>query len=142
MIKILPIIFVCLMLSSCETVKEIQESDLANKAGSFELNPVQANSYWYNGKSYEYNEYQIEITTKPVSAKIQWNGKTIGTTPMIYRYSGTLDMDDRVVVRAIPVDENLRAEEAVLRIRTELPRKINIELSNNTKTETKDGKTF
>ena len=126
--RILLLILICLTLSSCETLKGIQENEGLNKIGSFQLNPVQPNNYWYNGKSYEYNEYEIEITTEPTSAKIRWNGKTIGTTPFVYRFSGVLDIDDRIVVSAIPVADNLPAQEATLRVRTELPRKIHFDL--------------
>lgn len=122
------LILACLSLSSCGTLKEIQENEGLKKAGSLQLNPVQENGYWYNGKSYEYNEYKIEITAEPVQAKIQWGGLTIGTTPFIYRFSGVLDTDDRIVVCAIPIDEKLPAQEAVLRIRKELPRKIHFDL--------------
>ena len=121
-------ILLCLCLSSCETLKEVQNSPGLNTLGSFKLGSVQENNYWYDGKSYEYNEYKIEITSEPVQAKIQWNGKTIGTTPFVYSYSGTLDRDERVVMQAIPVDSELPAQEAVLRVRTELPRKINFDL--------------
>jgi hypothetical protein len=128
MIRAMLLIFVCLTLSSCETLKEIRENEGLNKIGSFKLNPVQPNNYWYDGKSYEYNEYKIEITTEPVQAKIRWSGKIIGTTPFVYNFSGVLDVDDRVVVCAIPIDENLPAQEATLRIRKELPRKIHFDL--------------
>ena len=126
--RILLLILICMILSSCGTLKEIQENEGLKRIGSLQLNPVQPNNYWYNGKSYEYNEYEIEITTEPTSAKIRWNGKTIGTTPFVYRFSGVLDVDDRVVVSAIPIDEKLPAQEATLRIRTELPRKIHFDL--------------
>ena len=128
MTRIVFFVFLCLMLSSCGTLKEIQENEGLKKIGSLQLNPVQPNNYWYNGKSYEYNEYEIEITTEPTQAKIRWNGKSIGTTPFVYRYSGILDIDDRVVVAAIPMDDKLPAQEATLRIRTELPRKIHFDL--------------
>ena len=128
MIRILLLILVCLTLSSCGTLKEIQENEGLKRIGSLQLNPVQPNNYWYNGKSYEYNEYEIEITTEPTSAKIRWDGKTIGTTPFVYRFSGVLDVDDRVVVSAIPIDEKLPSQEATLRVRTELPRKIHFDL--------------
>ena len=128
MIRAILLVFVCLTLSSCGTLKEIQENEGLKRIGSLQLNPVQPNNYWYNGKSYEYNEYEIEITTEPTSAKIRWNGKAIGTTPFVYRFSGVLDVDDRVVVSAIPIDEKLPAQEATLRIRTELPRKIHFDL--------------
>ena len=129
MIRAILLIVMCLTLSSCGTLKELQEGELAKTVGSFQMNPVQPNAYWYDGKSYEYNDYAIEIVTEPVFAKIQWNGKTIGTTPLIYRFSGVLDRDDRVVIRAIPIDETLPAQEAVLRVRTELPRKIHFDLN-------------
>ena len=129
MIKAILMLLLCICLSSCETLKEVQNSPALNAIGSLELNPVRENSYWYNGKSYEYNEYKIQITSEPVPAKIQWDGKTIGKTPFIYRYSGTLDRDDRVIVRAIPIDGDLPAQEAVLRVRTELPRNINFDLN-------------
>jgi len=130
MIKAFLMILLCISLSSCETLKEIQNSPGLKTVGSFKLGSVQENNYWYDGKSYEYNEYKIEITSEPVSAKIQWNGKTIGTTPLVYSYSGTLDRDERVVMRAIPVDVELPAQEAVFRVRTELPRQINFDLRN------------
>ena len=127
-IKTFVIICCCMVLSSCETLSNIQNDERVNAIGSFELNPVHPNNYWYNGNSYEYNEYQIEITAMPGQARIQWDGKTIGKTPLLYSFSGVLDRDDRVVIRAIPVDEKLPAQEAVLKIRTELPRKIHFDL--------------
>ncbi|MFH1190064.1 MAG: hypothetical protein V1682_05170 [Candidatus Omnitrophota bacterium] len=126
--RIFLMLLACLVLSSCETLEGIRANEGLNKIGSFQLNPVQENSYWYNGRSYEYNEYEIEITAEPVPAKIRWDGKTIGTTPFIYRFSGILDIDDRVVVNAVPIDKNLPAQEATLRIRDELPRKIHFDL--------------
>ncbi|MDD5173592.1 MAG: hypothetical protein PHV48_02055 [Candidatus Omnitrophica bacterium] len=128
MIRVILLMLVCLALSSCETLKNIRENEGLDKVGSFQLNPVQPDNYWYNGRSYEYNNYKIKVTAEPVRAKIQWNGKTIGTTPFVYRFSGVLDVDDRVVVRAIPIDENLPAQEAMLRIRKELPREIHFDL--------------
>jgi hypothetical protein len=117
------------MLSSCETLKNIQSADsLGGSVGSFRLDPVQENNYWYDGRSYEYNGYEIKVTSEPSPAIIQWNGKVIGTTPFTYRYTGTIDRDDRVTVCAIPKDEKLPAQEATLRIRTELPRKIHFDL--------------
>jgi hypothetical protein len=109
-------------------LKGIQENEGLNKVGSFRLNPVQPNSYWYDGTSYEYNEYKIEITSEPVKARIRWSDKTIGTTPFVYRFSGVVDKDDRIIIHAIPMDENMPAQEAILRIRTELPRKIHFKL--------------
>ncbi len=129
MTRAILLILICLALSSCETLKSIQENEGLNKIGSFQMDPVQPNAYWYDGRSYEYNEYEIEITAEPAPAKIRWNGKVIGTTPFIYRYSGVLDRDERVVVDAIPIDENLPAQEAVLKVRTELPRKIHFDLN-------------
>lgn len=128
MIRIIALIVCCLLLSSCETVRSVYAEETLDTIGSFELNPVQPNHYWYNGKSYEYNEYEIEITAEPSRAQIQWNGKNIGTTPLVYRFTGTLDRDDYIKVRAAPLDENLPAQEAKLRVRTELPRKIHFDL--------------
>jgi hypothetical protein len=128
MIRIIVLICCCLLLSSCETLKNIQSDEQLNAIGSFELNPVQSNNYWYNGKSYEYNEYEIEITSEPVQARIQWNGKNIGATPFVYRFTGILDRDEYVIVRAVPVDESMPAQEAKFRVRTELPRKIHFDL--------------
>lgn len=129
MTKVLLLILMCITLSSCETLNNIQNSDLVDKIGNFQLTPVQPNNYWYNGKSYEYNAYQIEITSGPVRANIKWDGKSIGTTPMVYSYSGTLNNDDNVRVRAIPLDENIPSQEAVLNINKELPRKIQFDLN-------------
>lgn len=128
MIKVIMIIALCVSLSSCETLKEVQDNPGLSRIGSLELNPVHENSYWYDGTSYEYNEYAIQVTSEPVPAKIQWNGKAIGTTPFTYRYTGILDRDERVIVRAIPLDGSLSSQEAVLRVRTELPRNINFDL--------------
>jgi hypothetical protein len=43
---------------------------------------------------------------------------------MTYKYSGTLDVGERVTVEAIPLDENINPQRDTLRIRDELPRKI------------------
>jgi hypothetical protein len=134
MIRAMLILAVCMSLSSCETMKTIQSQDsLGGTLGSFRLNPVQENSYWYDGKSYEYNKYEIEMTSAPDLAIVQWNGKMIGTTPFVYGYTGTLDRDERVVIRAIPKDGNLIPQEAVFRVRTELPRKIHFDLNKDHK---------
>ena len=128
MMRVLALIACCVVLSSCETMRSVQDDGRLHSIGSFELNPVQPNAYWYNGKTYEYNEYQIEITAEPCQAKVQWDGKAIGTTPFLYQFTGTLDRDDYIKIRAIPMDENLSAQEAVLRVRTELPRKMHFDL--------------
>ena len=51
MIRGLLLIILCMTLSSCETVKELQENEGLKKVGAFQLNPVQPDSYWYSGKS-------------------------------------------------------------------------------------------
>jgi len=106
----------------------VRENEAVERIGSFRLSPVKPNNYWYDGVSYEYNEYEINITSEPCEAKIQWAGKTIGTTPFVYRFTGTLDRDEYVRVRAIPLNGELPAQEAALRIRTELPREIHFRL--------------
>jgi len=121
----------CFLLSSCETIKEIRDNDMLGKVGSFELNPVQSNSYWYNGKSYEYKDYEISITSEPVQAAIKWQDGYIGKTPFIYRFTGILDRDERLVIRATPLEGELPAQEAILRIRAELPRKVHFDLRKN-----------
>ncbi len=119
----------CLSLSSCATISEIQNSQLSKTVGSFQLNPVQPNCYWYDGTSYEYNAYEIAITSQPGRAHIVWNGKFIGDTPFIYIFTGNLDRDERIVIQATPFDENEKPQEAVLKIRQELPRKIAFDLN-------------
>lgn len=123
-------VLACLIMSSCGTLKDLQEGQAAKTIGSFAMNPVEPNNYWYNGKSYEYNEYEIEINSGPGRAKIEWDGKAIGITPFKYRFTGVLDKDDYVKFRALPVDSKMPAQEAALRIRTELPRKIYFDLKN------------
>jgi len=129
MSRIILAIFLCMILSSCATLEEMQQSESLNKVGSFQLNPVQLNNYWYDGKSYEYNSYEIKVKSEPIQAKVEWEGKVIGTTPFIYRYTGILDLDDHITVRAIPVDRELPAQEHILRIRKELPREIRFDFS-------------
>jgi len=119
------------LLTSCETIKEIRENKVLDKVGSFQLNPVQPNNYWYDGKSYEYNKYQIEIFASPGRAHIILDGRYIGDTPLLYKYTGKLDRDDRVTFRVVPFDESVRPFEHVLKINDELPRKINFGLTKN-----------
>ena len=122
--NILLLLFVCMTLSSCETIKEIKENKILEKAGSFQLNPVHKNAYWYNGTSWEYNAYEIEITSAPGRAHIILNDKYIGDTPFVYRFTGTLDKGDRLAFRIMPFDEKIGQQESVLTIKDELPRKI------------------
>jgi hypothetical protein len=125
----IPLFFVlCVLLSSCETVKEIQKNDLIDKVGSFRLNPVQPGTYWYDGKTYEYNEYEIEMVSVPGRAHIKWDGKYIGDTPMKYSFTGSLDKGDAVKIIIIPFDEASASQEASLKIRDELPRKMSFDL--------------
>ena len=119
----------CLTLTGCEAMNNIRSSEAAKTAGSFQLNPVQPNNYWYNGTTYDYNAYEIKIISQPVQAKIKWEGKYIGMTPLVYKFSGSLDDGDRIRVQAIPLDENFQAQEAALKIRTELPREIHFDFN-------------
>jgi hypothetical protein len=122
-------VFLSVVMSGCATVEDIQSSNAAKTMGSFQLNPVRLNDYWYNGTSYEYNQYEIKIVSEPVNAKIRWNGKYIGTTPFVYKFSGTLDKGERITVHAIPMDENTPAQEASLKVREELPREVRFDFN-------------
>lgn len=128
-LKVILFCFSCILLSSCETIKEIRQNDVLNKVGSFRLNPVRPNTYWYNGKTYEYNAYAIKIVSWPCKVHVKWDGKYIGDTPIVYNFTGTLDRDDVVKLVVIPFDESFGPQEAVLRIRDELPRKIDFKLN-------------
>ena len=128
--KIFAAIFSLLLLSGCSTLSEVQNGELANKIGSFELNPVRPNNYWYDGTTYEYKEYQIEIFSEPGHAHISLNGKYIGDTPLSYRFTGSLTKGDEIVFRIIPLDENIKPFEQPLKIQDELPRRINFKLTD------------
>lgn len=128
-LKLILITISCLSLCSCEAMKNLRESDAAKQIGSFHLNPVQPDNYWYNGSSYEYNSYEIQITSVPVNARIEWNGKIIGTTPFTYKFSGTLDTGERINVRAFPISDTLAAQESVLKVTRELPREIHFDFN-------------
>ena len=129
MIRIFIVTLICLALTGCETMDNIRSSEAAKTMGSFQFNPAQPNNYWYNGTTYDYNSYEIKIISQPVQAKIKWEGKYIGTTPLTYKFSGSVDKGDRVHVQAIPIDENLHAQEASLKIQTELPREIHFDFN-------------
>jgi len=122
------ILLCCVFLTSCSTAERIRDNEMLDKIGSFELNPVQKNTYWYDGKSFEYNEYKIEIISEPARATVELEGKIIGTTPFTYIFSGTVDKGDYLRFTAFPFDESLKAQEYVLHVNTELPRKINFNL--------------
>lgn len=109
-------------------MKEIQEGNLAKTLGSLELNPVQPNCYWYDGTSYEYNKYEIQVFSEPCAAHIIWDGHFIGDTPFVYSHTGIIDKNSRITVRAIPLDEEFESQEASLKVRDELPRQINFKL--------------
>ena len=110
-----------MVLSSCETLKEMRENKVLEKVGSFQLSPVKPNTYWRSGDSYEYNAYEIEITSAPDRVHIILDGKYIGDTPFVYKFTGQLDKDDRLTFRIIPFNEDIKQKESVLRIRDELP---------------------
>lgn len=124
-IKCLVVIAVSIAtLAGCGTIENIRDNDAIKQIGSFKLKTAPMNDYWYNGSSYEYNEYEIQILSWPVKARVQWNGKYIGTTPFIYKFTGVLDTGERIVLRAMPVSEDMAAREAELKIDKELPREI------------------
>ena len=129
-LKIFIIIFSVFVLSGCASLNEIQNGELANKVGSFELNPVRPNNYWYNGTTYEYKEYLIEIYSEPGHAHIILDGKYIGDTPLLYKFTGTLTKGDEIVFRVVPVNENIKPFEEPLKIDNELPRRINFKLTD------------
>jgi hypothetical protein len=129
-LKIPIVIFSIFLLSGCASLDEIQNSELAHTVGSFQLNPVRPNNYWYDGKTYEYNKYQIEIYSEPGHAHISLDGKYIGDTPLLYKFTGTLTKGDEIVFRIMPFDENIKPFEQALKIKDELPRKINFKLTD------------
>lgn len=116
-------------MCGCETLENIRSGNAAKTLGTFQLNPVQPNNYWYNGNSYEYNLYEIRIESLPVPAKIKWDNNYIGTTPFTYKFTGVLDKGDRITVQAFPVSETLPPREAVLKVTTELPREIHFDFN-------------
>jgi hypothetical protein len=120
----------CLLLSSCAAIDDIQKGELGQTIGEFQLKPVEPNTYWYNGLAYDYNEYEILITSWPCKARIMWSGKYVGRTPFVYKFTGTLDRDENLKLQAIPADETYSSQEAVFRSRTELPRKIYFDFRN------------
>ena len=129
-LKILAVILSLFAFSGCSTLNEVQNGELANKVGSFELNPVRPNNYWYDGTTYEYKEYQIEIYSDPGHAHITLDGKYIGDTPLLYKFTGSLTKGDTIVFRIIPFDENIKPYEQDLKIQDELPRRINFKLTD------------
>ena len=129
-IKISAVIFAIFLLSGCSTLNDIQNSELAKTVGSFQLNHIQPNNYWYDGKAYEYNKYQIEIYSEPGHAHISLNGQYIGDTPLLYKFTGTLDKGDEIIFRITPFDEKIKSYEQNLKIEDELPRRINFKLTD------------
>ena len=129
-IRISVVIFSVFLLSGCSTLSDIQNSELAHTVGSFQLNPVHPNNYWYDGKTYEYNKYQIEIYSGPGHAHISLDGKYIGDTPLLYKFTGTLAKGDEIVFRIVPTNENIKPFEQALKIQDELPRRINFKLTD------------
>lgn len=121
-------IFCCLSLAGCKTLDEASEEQglgsVGDSIGSFELTPTQPNQYWYDGTIYDYNRYEIEITSEPTRAKILWNGKQVGATGFIFKYTGKLDGDDEIEVKALPFDTRFISERKVLRGSKPLPRKV------------------
>lgn len=125
------LLLTCVILPGCATMEAMQSGNAAKSIGSFRLNPVQPNSYWYDGNSYEYNAYEIRIISIPVESNIIWEGKYIGRTPLVYKYSGVLEKGDKISVQAVPIAENMRRQESYLKIQTELPREIHFDLNKN-----------
>ena len=128
-IKLSAIILSLFFLSGCATLSEIQNSELAKTVGSFQLNPVRPDNYWYDGKTYEYKAYLIEIYTEPGHAHISLNGKYIGDTPLLYKFTGTLEKGEEIIFRITPFDEKIKPFEEPLKIKDELPRRINFKLT-------------
>jgi len=88
------------------------------------------NSFSRTPDGFYYNEYEIEITSEPRGAKIEWNTKEIGTTPFLYKFTGTLKNGDYVIVRATPSDPDLDLKMQVFRGFRQLPREIHFRLSS------------
>ena len=60
---------------------------------------------WQNWQSdsYHYSDYEIRITSEPSGAKIEWDGKTIGNTPLVWKLNGYVYADEAIVVKAYPI---------------------------------------
>ena len=88
------------------------------------------NSFSRNADGIYYNEYEIEITSVPRGAGVEWNAKEVGTTPFLYKFTGTLKNGDFAIVRATPADPDLDPKIQVFRGFRELPREIHFRLSS------------
>ncbi|MFH1791293.1 MAG: hypothetical protein ABH885_04850 [Candidatus Omnitrophota bacterium] len=114
-------------LSSCRTLDTMNINSPLESIGDFELTPTPTNGCWSNGFTFEYNEYRIKMTSEP-RAKIIWQGKQIGATPFVYRFTGSLERGDAVIVRAVPFDEALDEGRRTLMGSEQLPRDIHFDL--------------
>jgi hypothetical protein len=119
------------LLAGCSTFHDIQDSDISETIGEFEISPTAPNDYWFDAdeNSYSYNEYVIEITSEPVNAKILWNGKYINRTPTNYPFTGEVSSYDYIVIKAIPIDPGVPRGEKILTGNKPLPRKIHFTLT-------------
>jgi hypothetical protein len=130
--KVIIVLFACFLLSGCETLSNVRESgpmeSLNESVGSFELTPTQANTYWYDGYSYDYKDYEIQISSDP-RARISWDGDQVGATPFTYRFTGNVGIDEEVVVKAFSFDGSFEPEKKVIKTSRPLPRKIHFDLS-------------
>ncbi len=125
---ILAVVALSLALTGCKTLDDISSGDIAGGISDFELTPTKTDSYWYDGREYDYKEYEIKISSEPVTAKILWNGKQIGASPAVYRYTGVTDTDTRIIVKAVPFDNSVAPAQKIFNGDKPLPREIKFDL--------------
>jgi hypothetical protein len=84
---------------------------------------------WNNWRSdsYHYSDYEIQISSEPAGAKIEWNGKYIGQTPLVWRLSGYVYADEVITVKAYPVSPQQYLQ--VKKIGMDVPSKIHFDMS-------------
>ena len=116
-----------LAIRACLSPLEARAEGLLEDMGNFELSPTQRNTCWGGEDNYDYNEYEIAITSLPCVAKIVWDGEQIGATPIVYKYTGTLYADDNIVVKAIPIDRSFPQKIKRFSGFRPLPRKIHFD---------------
>ena len=126
--KIIALAAFCLLLAARAAPESRMAAGAADAFGDFELNPTAPNNCWASEDSYDYNQYEIEITSSPKSAKIEFGQEQIGATPMVYAFTGTIHNDDYLVVRAVPFDRSADAKEKIFKGTMPLPRKIHFNM--------------
>lgn len=119
------VIMFALSMAGCAVTDKIEDP-----LSAIRLPDAPKGSFWYDVDTHStyYNQYMIDITSDPVPARIEIDGKYFATAPGSFPYTGQIYDRSRVKITAKPIDPGYKPAAKVLNGSRRLPKEMSFQL--------------